>query len=317
MLAKKQKEQFEQNGYIVIEDLIDDATLQAIRDEYSIRLDEVYSQWYRDGKVCAAPETLGFWEKLDQGYDNGLDVHQSLTICLPHGDVKADSPMHLGPAIFNLVRHENILNMIEDLIGPEITANPIQHVRIKPPQGEAQGDELRAHVVATDWHQDKGVTLAEADDTNFITVWLAITDATLENGCLQVASTGPTEELLPHCCRKQVAITDEFIPHPDDVIPTPVKAGGAVIFHPLTPHCSRPNLSDSYRWSFDLRYNVTGQPTGRSQFPEIVVRSAKAPETVETDWRHWQKMWDDTRQRLSEEPYRAQHRWDVSNPYCA
>jgi phytanoyl-CoA hydroxylase len=62
---------------------------------------------------------------------------------------------------------------------------------------------------------------------------------------------------------------------------------------------------------------VTGQPTGRSQFPEIVVRSAAHPESVETDWRHWKQLWDDTRDRLSSAPYKPQHRWDVSNPYCA
>jgi len=224
--------------------------------------------------------------------------------------------MHMGPAIFDLIRHERILDAVEDLIGPEITASPIQHVRIKPPQCAARSDELRAHVVATGWHQDKGVTLAEADQTKMVTVWLAMTDATLENGCLQVAGTGPTEELLPHCCKKQVEITDEFLPRDEDIVPTPVKAGGAVIFHPLTPHASRPNLSNEYRWSFDLRYNVTGQPTGRSQFPEIVVRSPSDPTRVTSDWRDLKALWDDARARLSAAPYAPQHRWDVSNPYC-
>lgn len=317
MLSTAQQKQFITKGYLVIENLIDGATLDAIRAEYSALVDNLYAAWYAEGLVDVEPEGLSFWEKLDQGYSNRLNVHQPLTICLPHGDVRSDSPMHMGPAIFDLIRHERILDAVEDLIGPEITASPIQHVRIKPPQGAARTDELRAHVVATDWHQDKGVTLAEADDTTMVTVWVAITDATLENGCLQVAATGPTEGLLPHCCRTQVAITEDHLPREEDIMPTPVRAGGAVIFHPLTPHCSRPNVSDEYRWSFDLRYNVTGQPTGRSQFPEIIVRSPSDPSRITTDWNDLAAMWDDTRHRLSSVPYKPQHRWDVANPYCA
>ena len=317
MLNDTQKQHFATKGYLVVEDLVDPNLLGRLRAEYAELVDDLYADWYRKGLVDAAPEGLGFWDKLNQGYANQLDVHQPLTICLPHGDVRSDSCMHMGPAIFDLIRHDRILDLVEDLIGPEITASPIQHVRIKPPQGSARSDELRAHVVATDWHQDKGVTLAEADDTTMVTVWVAITDATLENGCLQVAGTGPTQDLLPHCCRKQVAIVDEHLPKAEDVVPTPVNAGGAVIFHPLTPHCSRPNVSDEYRWSFDLRYNITGQATGRSQFPEIVVRSPSAPDQITSDWRVLKAKWDETRAVLGAAPYKPQHRWDVSNPYCA
>ncbi|MEM7303552.1 MAG: phytanoyl-CoA dioxygenase family protein [Pseudomonadota bacterium] len=317
MLSAEQKSHFEEKGYLVVENLIDKETLNAVRTEYAGLVDDLYDSWYRDGEVLVPPEGLSFWQKLDHGYANQLDVHQPLTICLPHGNVRADSPMHMGPAIFNLVTHQRILDLVQDLIGPEITASPIQHVRIKPPQGAARKDELRAHVVKTGWHQDQGVTLAEADETEMVTVWVAITDATLENGCLQVAKTGPTEKLLPHCARTQVEIVEGHLPSDEDTQPTPVKAGGAVIFHPLTPHCSRENVSNVYRWSFDLRYNVTGQPTGRSQFPEIVVRSAQHPEAVETSWQNWKSRWDDTRDRLSAEAYKPQHRWDISNPYCA
>ena len=316
MLSQDQIEHFNANGYLVIANLIDQDAIAAIKNEYEVKVDALYQDWFDERLVNIQPNKLGFWEKLDQGYLNDLDVHQPLNICLPHGAVKSDSPMHLGPAIFDLVRHLRILDAVESLIGPEITANPIQHVRIKPPQRAVRKDELRAHVIATDWHQDKGVTLAEADETQFVTVWLAITDATLESGCLQVASTGPEKELLTHCLNKQVSIVGQ-----GDLgqiaIPIPVKAGGAVIFHPLTPHASRTNASNEYRWSFDLRYHVTGQPSGRSQFPEYVVRSKKEPSSVLEDWRKLKTMWDETRARLSGAPYLAQHRWDISNPYCA
>jgi len=143
MLSTAQKKHFDTYGFLVFDGLIDTDTLNAIRAEYAELVNDLHPGWYQDGLVEILPEGLGYRDKLDRGYPNQLDVHQSLTICLPHGGVR--------------------------------------------------GDELRAHVVAADRHRNKGVTLAEADDTTMATVWVAITDATLENGCLQVARTGPTD----------------------------------------------------------------------------------------------------------------------------
>ena len=183
-----------------------------------------------------------------------------------------------------------ILDVVEQLIGPEITSNPIQHVRFKPPQHLVPQDEVRAHITVTDWHQDMGVTHPEADETTMVTVWLAMTDATVENGCLQVAS-GKQEEVPPHCTRTQVGIADDFLPS-ERALPVPVRASGIVVFHPFTPHSLPPKTSKGFRWSFDLHYNVTGQPTGRSHFPEFVARSRADPASVLSDWREWQRRWE-------------------------
>ena len=316
MLNEAQIEQFDDEGYLVVENLVDAATLASVRREYAARMNELYAGWRQAGRLPGEAERVDFWGKLEHCIQAGFDWYQPFDISLPHADIDEDTPMHIGPAVFDLVTHGRILDLVEDLIGPEITSNPIQHVRIKPPQNAVPQDENRAHVIATDWHQDMGVTNVEADSTNFVTVWLAITDATIENGCLQVAP-GSGRGLLPHCASRQVGLAAPYIPK-DEAIPTPVKAGGAVIFHPLTPHASLPNVSDEFRWSFDLRYNVTGQATGRSQFPEFVARSRKDPETVITDWRDWRDMWFAARTRLANAAHIDQHgRWAGDSPYCA
>lgn len=315
MISKSQIETFRNQGYLVVEDLLDHETLAAIHQEYSVLMDQLYENWWKEGKLKKAPDNLNFWEKLDLAYQGGFDWYQPFDISLPHTGISDSTPMHIGPAVFAMATQKNILDMVELLIGSEITSNPIQHVRIKPPQRAVPSSENRAHVIATDWHQDMGVTLQEADKTEFVTVWLAITDATIENGCLQVAS-GNYDQMLPHCSKTQVGIADEFIPS-ENAVPTPVKAGGAVIFHPLTPHSSLANKSDGYRWSFDLRYNVTGQATGRSQFPEFVARSKSNPESELSDWRVWKKMWEDTRHQLARADHVPQHRWKSDSPYCA
>ncbi len=314
MLSQDQIDGFEAQGYLVVEDVVDAATLQSVRGEYRDLMHRLYEDWHAQGLVDAEPGGLSFWEKLDQCYRADFDWYQPFDISLPHSDIRQDTPMHFGPAVFSMVTHRRILDIVEQLIGPEITSNPIQHVRIKPPQRALQDSENRAHVTQTDWHQDLGVTLEEADNTRFVTIWLAITDATVENGCLQVAPA--QSSMLPHCSKTQVGIADAFIPT-SEAVPAPVRAGGAVIFHPLTPHASLPNSSDEYRWSFDLRYNVTGQPTGRSHFPDFVARSQSNRASELRDWRAWRALWEEARMRLASVPHIAQHRWSNDAPYCA
>lgn len=315
MLTQGDVDLFRQQGYLVVENLLDDQALENIRDEYSDVMDDLYNHWQRDGKVPPLEAGAGFWDKLDRCYRSSFDWYQPFDISLPHDGITDDTPMHFGPAVFAMATNKNILDCVEALIGPEISSNPIQHVRIKPPQRAVDASETRAHVIATDWHQDQGVTLEEADQTTFVTVWLAITEATVENGCLQVAS-GSYDKMLPHCSKTQVGIADAFLPK-DNATPAPVKAGGAIIFHPLTPHGSLANNSDGYRWSFDLRYHVTGEPSGRSHFPEFVARSRSKPETELKDWRVWQKMWEETRHHLAHSTHIPQHRWGNDAPYCA
>ncbi|MEM7268217.1 MAG: phytanoyl-CoA dioxygenase family protein [Pseudomonadota bacterium] len=316
MLNQEQVTQFEEQGYLVVENLIDEPTLEAIRKEYADRMDHLFAEWSADGLTPPARKGAGFWDKLDLCIQSGFDWYQPFDISLPHEDIGPATPMHIGPAVFDLVTHSRILDLVEDLIGGEITSNPIQHVRIKPPERAVSADESRAHVIATDWHQDMGVTNEEADATKFVTVWLAITNATVENGCLQV-SPGPRAGLLPHCPNRQIGIAKPFIPS-DNAVPAPVRAGGAVIFHPLTPHASLRNRSDDYRWSFDLRYNVSGQPTGRSHFPEFIARSRSNPSAELADWRDWKSLWDETRERLAASPHISQHgRWGGDSQYCA
>ena len=314
MLAENQLRHFEQRGFVTVEGLIDEATLDAVRNEYSALLDQLYDGWFQQGLVDA-PDGLSFWDKLTSCCKNGIEWYQHLDISLPHADISEDTPMHIGPAVFDLLTHSGLLDAVEQLIGPEITSNPIQHTRFKPPMDAVPKNETRPNIVATDWHQDMGVTLEEADNSTMVTVWLAVTDATVANGCLQV-SPGVRDSLLPHCSRTQLGLAEMFVSDLKPV-PAPVKAGGAVIFNPFTPHASLPNLSDGFRWSFDLRYNASGHPTGRSKFPEFIARSRSQPWTELRDWQRWLHSWQETRTRLASAAPTSKYRWDNDAPYCA
>lgn len=309
MLTDDQIKAFNRDGYLVVPDVVPQDTLDRVRAEYAELLDGLYSGWN-------LPEAKSFEDQLITAYRAGRDWHQPLDISLPGDRIEADTPMHFGPAVFEMATHKRLLDLAEDFLGSEITSNPIQHVRIKPPVPDLRSGEIRAHITATDWHQDRAVALEEADQTEMITVWLAVTDATVENGCLKVQPFSGTPEILPHCPKTQTAIADAFIDE-DGAVPLPVSSGGAVIFHPLVPHASLPNTSQGIRWSFDLRFNKTGQPTGRSHFPEFIARSRAAPETELRDWQAWRALWVDARARLAKQPHIDIHRWQSDAPYCA
>ena len=316
MLDSEQIMAFRRDGYLVVEDLISPAVRHAVVAEYTDLMDRLYAEWRQRGQVPELAPDATFWDKLDAAVQAKIEWYQPFDISLPADGITAETPMHFGPAVFDMITSDRILNTVECLIGSEITSNPIQHVRIKPPERDVQHGETRAHIVSTDWHQDRAVTLEAADETEMVTVWLAITDATVENGCLQV-KPGRTTAMIPHCALTQLGIREKFLPK-QDAVPAPVKAGGGVIFHPLTPHASLRNLSNEYRWSFDLRYNVTGQNTGRDHFPDFVARSRTNPSAELRDWQVWKDMWEATRADIAQSKHINQHgRWSADGPYCA
>ena len=316
MLSAAQLQQFEDNGFLVVEDVLDQQQiLDPVRQEYLDLLLPLYVRWQQQGRVPAlAPDD--FDGMLQESYRAGCDWFQPLDISLPGDRISEQTPMHFGPAIFDMLTAPRLLDLVESLIGPEITSNPIQHVRIKPPARDLWDGEVRAHITQTDWHQDRAVALAEADQTNMVTIWCAVSDATVENGCLKVVPGAHRKGMLPHCPKRQTCIADGFIDE-GDAVPLPVKSGGVVIFHPLVPHASMINQSETCRWSFDLRYNKTGEPTGRSHFPDFVARSAANPASELRDWQHWLHLWQNARKELAAQPHIDIHRWTSDAPFCA
>jgi phytanoyl-CoA hydroxylase len=316
MLSTAQIDFYQRNGYLVVDDVLDQTSvLDPIRQEYSDILDKLYAKWFADGQVTQPPEGMDFVQKLAHSYAQGCDWFQPMDISLPGDRITETTPMHAGSAVFDMLTNPRLLDLVEDLIGSEITSTPIQHVRIKPPASTLFLDENRAHLDQTMWHQDRAVAHADADETDMVTVWIAVTDATVENGCMQVIPN-ETGDMLPHCPAKQTAIAEGFLDE-ERAISLPVKSGGVLILDPMIPHSSLANSTQGIRWSFDLRFNRTGQPTGRAHFPEFVARSKADPTSEMRDWRTWKASWDTARSRIAKQPHVELHRWDSDAPACA
>ena len=277
-LSAAQLSRFERDGYLLIEGVLEPATVvEPVFAEYATVLDRLAHELQDRGEIASTYEDLEFGERLIRIYqDSGRDHSRYFDPSLTGSGVRSDSPFWAGPAVFRIITHERVLDLVECLVGSEIYSNPVQHVRIKPPEHRLPEGAADVLVRANPWHQDNGVVDPIADRTNMLTVWIALSDAPVERGCLQVIPRSHRQALRTHCPGKPgrpFAIPDALLDL-DRATPVPTRAGDVILMHKHTIHGSLPNVSDEIRWSLDLRYNPTGQPTGRPEFPGFVARSS-------------------------------------------
>lgn len=316
-------DQFKEEGYAVVRKLLQEEDLRPLREEYSALLDSLAEKWYVEGKIKSAYHDLPFGQRLMRLIEEGQPVFEYFDISLPPR-VTEDTPIHLGPAVFNFLRNRQLLDAVEYFIGPEIYSNPVQHVRIKPPERLIPPSLWSGLIAAVGWHQDLGVVEAEADGTDMLSVWVAITDATAENGCLQIIPGSHKGELRLHCLKyaREGFQNTRMISIPENVVglnrlPIPMEAGDVLFFNKKLMHASLQNTSDRIRWSLDLRYNPIGQPTGRPWLPGFIARSRSHPEIELRDHRKWTQLWLEARARLATDIISGTGRWRVGDPRCA
>lgn len=318
MDKQKYLQHFNEYGFMIYEDLFDgESDLDPLVDDYRHLLNELAVQWFEQGLIPSTYSDLPFEQQFAHIIsESSHSWYQHFDFSLPQTKINPETPIHLSEPIFNLLTHPKLLDMVETFVGSEILASPVHHVRIKPPEKLLmQRQDASTLTVRTEWHQDQAVILEEADDTNILTVWLPIVDATLENGCLCVIPGTHAGELVTHCPGVQVHIPEKVLP--GQPVALPMKRGSALFMHRRTIHSSLSNNSTGIRWSFDLRYQPAGQPTGRPDFPAFLVRSRLHPEQVVSDYRVWQAMWYAARERLSERDKPKFQRWDGDSPTCA
>ncbi|MDE2902522.1 MAG: phytanoyl-CoA dioxygenase family protein [Chloroflexota bacterium] len=316
-LTSKQLQQFEHDGYLRVEGVIDpEAFIDPLFADYALVLDRLANELHDRGEIDSTFDDLPFGDRMIRVYQaSGRDHARYFDCSLPNRNVKPDTHMWLGPSVFHLLTHPGVLDVVESVIGPEITSNPVQHVRIKPPEKALPDGATDVLVRANPWHQDNGVVDPIADETHMLTVWISLSAATPENGCLRVIPGSHRGALRTHCLNP-VAIPDALL-ELDRVTPVPTEPGDVIIFNKYTCHGSGPNVSDHFRVSLDLRYNPTGQPTGRPAFPDFVARSRHDPSSVLTDPAAWAQLWYDARTRLAEKGENFAFRWRGDEPVCA
>ncbi len=112
------------------------------------------------------------------------------------------------------------------------------------------------------WHQDHGYWQRDGLRPDMASVMIAIDEATLENGCLQVIPYSHTQrcQTLVHkeYAKNQPEAQREMVEEAKKeygIIPIVLNSGDGVFFHSRLLHTSAQNTSDTPRWVLISCYN--------------------------------------------------------------
>ncbi len=154
--------------------------------------------------------------------------------------------VHYISPIFDQVCHNSkILDAVESIIGKDILVGGTT-LFIKDPDKKG----------FVSWHQDAKYIGFEPH--NWVTAWLAITDANEENGCMRMWSGSHKEKIKKHkdtfnennlLTRGQ---TVQNVPL-EDTTPNILKAGQLSLHHPMIVHGSGSNKSNTRRIGFVIQ----------------------------------------------------------------
>jgi non-heme Fe2+,alpha-ketoglutarate-dependent halogenase len=152
------------------------------------------------------------------------------------------------PWVDALVRHPRILDAVEDLIGPDILVYTATWF-IK----EAHSPAFAA------WHQDATYFGLIPNDQH-VTAWVALSDASAEAGCMEVASSQGHPQQMRHAALRLAnsingagqAIVEPFEQNSTAMMELP--AGTFSLHHTLCRHRSAPNRADHRRVGLGISY---------------------------------------------------------------
>jgi len=152
-----------------------------------------------------------------------------------------------SPVLHAFAKHPVLVDLAHDLIGDDVRLYWDQSVYKKP---EAD-DEFP-------WHQDNGYTYIEPQQ--YLTCWIALTDATVDNGCPWIVPGGHLRGTLEH---EWTRLGYRCLENPAGAVPLELAAGSIAVFSSLTPHRTGPNGTDEVRKAYILQY----APDGAISYP--------------------------------------------------
>lgn len=283
-LTPAEVDAFTREGYVVVEHAVEPAVLDRVDAEIDAVLGRLAREAVERGELTEDFAGLPLAQRLAAVHRQTPSVFEAL-----HGRGRLN-----GPAVFDVLTDERLLDCVASLVGEEIVASSVYRIRAKAPGGVGQ--------VA--WHQDSGFFEPYCDNALIVTCWVPLVDSTLENGCLWVWPGAHRDGLRRHVPAMDaggLGLARDALPR-DEGVPVPVPRGGAVLFTNLTPHASFANVSDHARFSLDMRYqsadlvNNAGvppllDPDDEADRPvacyppeaDCLVRSTRNPELVVRD----------------------------------
>ena len=214
--------------------------------------------------TCEQPTTLspaqieafnrdGFIKDIHILNDAELDVHRSLfepqlakALEAGQGSFSLSSAHLKFGKVYDLMHHPHILGCVSDLLGPQLIALAAHYFCKMPHDGTTVA-----------WHQDASYWPLTPSKT--ATVWLAIDDADVANGCMRFVSGSHRQGQLEF--RASAADENNVLNQTVDaverygtVVDIELQAGQISIHSDLLLHSSHYNESDRRRCGLTMRY---------------------------------------------------------------
>jgi hypothetical protein len=207
---------------------------------------EQIAQYERDGFICPVE---GFASARANGWRNKLEAFE-------HAEGQKLTRGHnfkphlLFPWVDEIVRAPEVLDAVEDLIGPDLL---VFHLSVWPKDANSG--------TYVSWHQD--ATYFALEPACQVTAWVALTDASVAAGCMEVIPGSHKAGQLRH---DQSQDGDNLLSRGQTLARRvdgsrtafmPVKAGQFSLHHMHLVHNSRPNRSNHRRIGLGISYIPT------------------------------------------------------------
>jgi ectoine hydroxylase-related dioxygenase (phytanoyl-CoA dioxygenase family) len=206
---------FRENGYLVVEEALSRAEIEALRRETA--------------RICRGE--LGPVKGLPPVYPGESDdevTRKTLCIHFPH---------KLSPLMFDFLSQPTIVKTLTRIIGPNVKCmQSMLFIKSAGKPGQA-------------WHQDE--MFIPTRDRSLTAAWMALDEATTENGCLWVLPGSHRPGIIwpdrEHDDKRFDCVVESYnFPYSDDqAVPVEVKAGAIVFFNGYLLHRSLPNQAKS------------------------------------------------------------------------
>ena len=231
-LTKHQIDFYQANGYLLIENFLNDAELSLWQEAVTEAIQQ------RGGKKMPGSDAK-------VGEDDGINKDSDY-----YGKV-FDQMLNLwqtNDAVKKIMLDENIGKMVADLAGWDGTRIWHDQALIKRPWANP-----------TSWHLD--TPFWSFSDRRAMSIWVALDDATVENGCLYFipGSFHSTSFENPGIGKNMDAVFD-FYPQfiKSKSVAVPMKAGSCSFHNGLTIHGAGSNMTNGFRRAMTCAYMPEG-----------------------------------------------------------
>jgi len=210
-ISQKQIQFFKENGYLVVENLID---CEAI-EEYK----EIYNDFI-EGKI-----DVGANRRDLKGEDKEAQKESITQIMVPSRYL---------PSLKDSAYYKKVRVVAHQLLGDDLEIDFDMLIN-KPPFSNA----------ITPWHQDCAYWI-DMPDKRAISAWMPLDEATLDNGCMWYVPASHLKPMRKHASTaKNGALICEGIE--DEAVYVELQPGSVVLHHGGTAHYSRGNITKSQR----------------------------------------------------------------------